>query len=327
MPQQVDSTGATSSPGTRASAAATSPSTPERFLVAVAVDQDAAFAAAAAKGLLAGQAPRAPGTFPAARRPAPPPPPPAPGASAGHSSASVWRHEGSRPTMGRPASACGASTASARSASTRASSTAPTARKVRPQHSGRFAPPPPGRRARDAHPPPGGAQQLAGGAGDLRLEPRCEGIDEQHRLRAAPRRFRRFETGVGRPARQGAGGAQAEPRPRRRGARAASGRAARTAPGGARQPRRGARQPADGAVAPRKAARGGAAAQHFDLHARHVDSGGTFAAARLAADAQRHRLGHGVRLQRAGAELSGERVAQRVGAPARDVGLVAGGAV
>ena len=71
----------------------------------------------------------------------------------------------------------------------------------------------------------------------------------------------------------------------------------------------------------------GACGLHLDLHARHVDAGRAFAAAGLARDAERHRLGHLVRSQRVRAELSRDREPQRIGAAARDVALVAGDAV
>src|SRR5262249_10527855 len=51
-----------------------------------------------------------------------------------------------------------------------------------------------------------------------------------------------------------------------------------------------------------------------------------FAPARLARDAQLECLGHLVRRERPGAELAGEREAQRVGASARHVALLAGDA-
>src|SRR3954470_22447385 len=61
--------------------------------------------------------------------------------------------------------------------------------------------------------------------------------------------------------------------------------------------------------------------EELDLHARHVDPRRTFALAALAGDAQIERCLD--RLVTLRAELSGEREAQRVGAPARQVDLVA----
>ena len=65
----------------------------------------------------------------------------------------------------------------------------------------------------------------------------------------------------------------------------------------------------------------------FDLHARHVDAGGTFALAALAADAQFHGVVHDIRVERLRAELAGERQPQRVGAAARGMDLVARDAI
>ncbi len=84
-----------------------------------------------------------------------------------------------------------------------------------------------------------------------------------------------------------------------------------------------ARQFGDQPVAPRQAVAVEARRQHLDLHLRHVDAGRAFAPARLAGNAQRHRIGDRVGRHRIGAELAGERQAQRVGAPARHVRLVA----
>ncbi len=71
----------------------------------------------------------------------------------------------------------------------------------------------------------------------------------------------------------------------------------------------------------------GARGQHLDLHARHVDAGRAFAAAGLARDAELQRLGHLVRGERVRPELSCNRKPQRVGAPARDVALLARDAI
>src|SRR6185312_7528845 len=80
-------------------------------------------------------------------------------------------------------------------------------------------------------------------------------------------------------------------------------------------------------VVQREAAFRRARGLHLDLHARHVDAGRAFAAAGLARDAERHRLRHLIRCERAGTELACDRKAQRIGAAARDVALVAGDAI
>ena len=67
----------------------------------------------------------------------------------------------------------------------------------------------------------------------------------------------------------------------------------------------------------------GARGLHLDLHARHVDAGRAFAPAALARDAELHRLGHLVGGERVRPELPGDRKPQRIGAPARDVALLA----
>src|SRR6516162_8169670 len=77
----------------------------------------------------------------------------------------------------------------------------------------------------------------------------------------------------------------------------------------------------------RKAALRQARRLHLDLHARHVDAGRAFAPASLAGDAKLHGLGHLVGAQRVAPELAGDGEAQRIGAPARDVALVAGHAI
>jgi len=83
------------------------------------------------------------------------------------------------------------------------------------------------------------------------------------------------------------------------------------------------RQEADQSVVQREAMLGRARRQHFDLHARHVDAGRAFAPAGLTGDAQLERLGHLVGGERVGPELAAEREPQCIGAPARDVALVA----
>src|SRR6266849_3948964 len=88
-----------------------------------------------------------------------------------------------------------------------------------------------------------------------------------------------------------------------------------------------ARQIADEAVAQGKAELRRPRRLHLDLHARHVDAGRAFAPAGLAGDAERKRLRHRVGGERIGSELAGDGEAQRIGAPARDVALVAGDAV
>ena len=65
------------------------------------------------------------------------------------------------------------------------------------------------------------------------------------------------------------------------------------------------------------------AAQHLDLHPRHVDAGRAFAPACLAGDAELHRLRHLVGGERVGTELPGDGEPQCIGAAARDVLLVA----
>ena len=87
--------------------------------------------------------------------------------------------------------------------------------------------------------------------------------------------------------------------------------------------RRIARQIADQAIAQRQAVLREARRLHLDFHARHVDAGRAFALAGLARHAQFHGLGHVVAGQRVGAELAGQREAQRVGAAARDMRFVA----
>ena len=95
----------------------------------------------------------------------------------------------------------------------------------------------------------------------------------------------------------------------------------------ARGERRVARQIADQAVMQRQPAFPESRRLHFDLHARHVDAGRTFAPAGLAGHAIFQRFRHLVRRQRVGPELPGEGEPQRVGAAARDVTLLAGDAV
>src|SRR5450759_339829 len=77
----------------------------------------------------------------------------------------------------------------------------------------------------------------------------------------------------------------------------------------------------------REAVLGGARGQHLDLHARHVDTGWTFAPAGLAGDAEFERLRHLVGGERVGSELTADREPQRFGGPARDVALVADDAI
>src|SRR5262245_56231035 len=66
---------------------------------------------------------------------------------------------------------------------------------------------------------------------------------------------------------------------------------------------------------------------YLDLHARHVDAGRALAAAGLARDAELQRLGHLLGGERVRSELPGDRKSQRVGAPARDVALLARDAI
>src|SRR5262249_43997227 len=91
--------------------------------------------------------------------------------------------------------------------------------------------------------------------------------------------------------------------------------------------RRVARQISDHAVVQRQAALRHARRLHLDLHARHVDARRAFAPASLAGAAELHGPRHLVRGQRIGSELAGDGEAQRVGAPAREVALVAGDAI
>ena len=94
-----------------------------------------------------------------------------------------------------------------------------------------------------------------------------------------------------------------------------------------RRQRRIARQIADQPVVQREAAFRRARRLHLDLHPRHVDAGRAFAPAGLAGDAELQRLRHLVGGERVGPELAGDGEAQRVGAAARDVALVAGDAI
>src|SRR5664280_1831558 len=87
------------------------------------------------------------------------------------------------------------------------------------------------------------------------------------------------------------------------------------------------RQEADQPVVQREAVLGRARRQYLDLHARHVDAGRAFTPAGLAGDAELERLGHLVAGERVGPELAADRQPQRIGAPARDVALVAGDAI
>ncbi len=91
--------------------------------------------------------------------------------------------------------------------------------------------------------------------------------------------------------------------------------------------RRIARQVGDQAVAQGVAEPGRPRGQHLDLHARHVHAGGAFALAGLARDTQGHGVGHGVRAEGVRSQLSRQGQAQAVGPAARDMLLVAGGAV
>src|SRR5262249_49316427 len=91
--------------------------------------------------------------------------------------------------------------------------------------------------------------------------------------------------------------------------------------------RRVAREISDHAVVQRQAALRHARRLHLDLHARHGDAGWAFAPASLAGDAKLHGVRHLVRGQRVGPKLTGDGEAQRVGAPAREVALIAGDAI
>ncbi len=61
--------------------------------------------------------------------------------------------------------------------------------------------------------------------------------------------------------------------------------------------------------------------EELDLHARHVHAGRALALAPLARDAQVERFAHRLVARFRSAELVGERQAQRVGAPAREIAL------
>ena len=91
--------------------------------------------------------------------------------------------------------------------------------------------------------------------------------------------------------------------------------------------RRVARQFGDQRIARADAVPLGARRQHLDLHLRHVDAGRAFAPAGLARHAQRHCVAQRIGRHRVGAELAGQRQAQRVGAAAREVLFVAGDAI
>ncbi len=71
----------------------------------------------------------------------------------------------------------------------------------------------------------------------------------------------------------------------------------------------------------------GARGQHLEFQLRHVHAGRAFAPTGLARHAQLHRVRHRIGCHGIRTKLSGERQPQRVGAPARRVDLVAGGAV
>ena len=249
-----------------------------------------------------------------------------PGSSAVSSSRRVSRQEGSRPTIGTPRSTKGESVASEAlrlgprlvDEAGREEGAAAAGRAVAVA----------GPRGGDAV--AGGAQHAQGGAGVLGLEPGGEGVGEEDDLglavgRAFGRRPRRGRRGRG----ASAGSGRCALKPSRRSlARCQAGDAVAQVgeEGQARGPGRVARQVGDQAVAGREAVALAVAVEELDLHPRHVDAGRAFAAAALAGDAELHGLAHGVGGQRVGAELAGERQAQRVGAAAGDVLLVAGGA-
>ena len=89
------------------------------------------------------------------------------------------------------------------------------------------------------------------------------------------------------------------------------------------QPGRVARQPCDQPLVQADPVFFGTRGEHLDLHARHVYPGRALAAARLARDAQLQRLVHRVGGQGAWPELARDCQAQRVGAAAHQVALVA----
>ena len=181
---------------------------------------------------------------------------------------------------------------------------------------------------RQMHAVAGGGEHAERGLDVLRLEIAVEGVGEEHdRARiVGAGHARRLAPDVAAPARQVPARAQAgiffRPLPEPGLVVAQVGEV-----GPARGIRRIAREISDQPVAQREPVLGDARGLHLDLHARHVDAGGAFAPAGLAGHAELERLRHLVRGQRVGAELARDREAQRVGAAAGDVALVAGDAV
>src|SRR5213596_841483 len=157
------------------------------------------------------------------------------------------------------------------------------------------------------------------GARVFRLEVVVERVDEEHDLAGlsvTARSAQRVEERAA-PLRQGALRCEAESalaHPLDRVRRPWEARGQRTVAG----------QVGDQPVLQRIAVAGVIVTQELDLHLRHVHAGRAFAPAALAVNAQVQRLEHLVRREGIGAELAGEREAQRVGAPAGEVPLVAG---
>src|SRR6266508_2798644 len=183
------------------------------------------------------------------------------------------------------------------------------------------------RRFRHMHSIAGGGEHAQRRLDILRLEVAVERISEEDdRSRLCAGNARRLAPWIGTPARQAPPAAEAQislrPLPQ---ARRVVAHVGELGPLG--RERRVARQVSDQAVVQRKAAFRHARRLHLDLHARHVDAGRAFAPARLAGDAELQGLRHVIRGQRVRSELTGDGEAQRVGAPARDVALVAGDAI
>src|SRR5207248_6825599 len=148
----------------------------------------------------------------------------------------------------------------------------------------------------------------------LGLEVTVEGIDKQDRVAVG---YAAIAEVVGAPVRQRAGretdGPFQQPRQEIRDRR------------DARREWRVTRQVGDRTIAPAVAVPRLVVRQEFDLHARHVHTGGAFALAPLAGNAELERLLHG--FLALGPELPRQREAQGVGTAAGEMDLVARGAV
>ena len=167
----------------------------------------------------------------------------------------------------------------------------------------------------DGDPMAGRLEHAPRGMQDLGLEIVGEGVGEDHHRGVARIDVGGGEERVAAPLRQGALLGEAEVGLHEPGEVEQPGQAAR--------PRRHGRQVADHPVAQAEALAHAPRRLHLDLHARHVDAGRAVALAALAAHAEIHRRGHGVGGERVGAELARQGEAQRVGAAARQVLLVA----